>query len=64
LAAIFDIPTSKTDMDGSQVNVVYYESGDLDKIKDYCLRDVVVLARLFLKLKVIHLNGELTVLTA
>lgn len=64
LAAIFDIPTSKTDMDGSQVNIVYYESGDLDKIKDYCLRDVVVLARLFLKLKVIRLNGELTVLTA
>lgn len=64
LAAIFDIPTSKTDMDGSQVNAVYYGSGDLARIKEYCLKDVVVLAKLFLKLKVIRLTSELTVLTA
>lgn len=64
LAAIFEIPTSKTDMDGSQVNSVYYESGDLDRIKEYCQRDVVVLAKLFLKLKAIRLNSDLTVLTA
>jgi DNA polymerase elongation subunit (family B) len=64
LAAIFDIPTSKTDIDGSQVNNVYYESGDLDRIKDYCIRDVIVLAKLFLKLKVIKLNTELTVIGA
>jgi len=64
LAAIFEIPTSKTDIDGSQVNAVYYETGDLNRIKEYCLRDVVVLAKLFLKLKVIRLNSELTVLTA
>jgi hypothetical protein len=64
LAAIFDIPTSKTDIDGSQVNAVYYDLGDLDRIKEYCQRDVIVLAKLFLKLKVIRLNSELTVLTA
>ncbi len=62
LAAIFDIPTSKTDMDGSQVNTVYYLDNDLGKIRDYCLRDVIVLAKLFLKLKVIRLNNELTVI--
>jgi len=64
LAAIFDIPTSKSDMDGSQVNAVYYEEKDLSKIKDYCLRDVVVLAQLFLKLKAIKLNKDLAVVGA
>lgn len=51
LAAIFNIPSSKTDMDGSQVNSVYYKQNDLEKIKTYCTSDVVVLAQLFLKLK-------------
>lgn len=61
LATIFNIPSSKSDMDGSQVNAVYHEQKGLEKIKDYCLRDVVVLAQLFLKLKCIHLEKELIV---
>jgi 3'-5' exonuclease len=51
LAAIFNIPSSKNDMDGSQVNHVYYKEKNLEKIKMYCTRDVVVLAQLYLKLK-------------
>jgi 3'-5' exonuclease len=51
LASIFDIPSSKTDMDGSQVNGVYYQEKNLEKIKDYCVNDVIVLTQLFLKLK-------------
>lgn len=51
LAAIFNIPSSKSDIDGSQVNKVYHVDGDLDKIKNYCLRDVIVLAQLYLKMK-------------
>jgi 3'-5' exonuclease len=51
LAAIFNIPSSKTDMDGSQVNSVYYKDNDLEKISHYCRKDVVVLAQLFLKLR-------------
>jgi hypothetical protein len=53
LAAVFNIPTSKEGIDGSKVNAVYYEEKNLTKIKDYCVRDVVVLAQLFLKLKCI-----------
>ncbi|WP_276367934.1 3'-5' exonuclease [Chryseolinea sp. H1M3-3] len=53
LASIFNIPSSKDGIDGSQVNSVYYKEKNLIKIKDYCVRDVVVLARLFLKLKCI-----------
>ena len=51
LAAIFDIPTSKTMMDGSQVNEVYYKEKDLDKISSYCVGDVVAVAQLFLRMK-------------
>lgn len=51
LAAIFNIPSSKSDMDGSQVNHVYYKEKNLEKIKSYCVSDVVVLTQLYLKLK-------------
>lgn len=51
LAAIFNIPTSKGDIDGSKVNEVYYRDRDLKKISDYCVGDVVVGAQLFLKMK-------------
>ena len=51
LASIFNISSSKDGIDGSQVNSVYYNEGNLTRIKDYCVRDVVVLAQLFLKLK-------------
>jgi 3'-5' exonuclease len=61
LAAVFDIPSSKNGIDGSKVNQVYYEEKDLARIKDYCLRDVEVLAQLFLKLRGIQLEHELVV---
>ncbi|MFD1002277.1 3'-5' exonuclease [Ohtaekwangia kribbensis] len=64
LAAIFNIPSSKNGIDGSKVNQVYYEEKDLARIKDYCLRDVEVLAQLFLKLRGIHLEHELVVQTS
>jgi hypothetical protein len=51
LATIFRIPSSKTGMDGSQVNAVYYTENDLEKIKSYCISDVVVLAQLYLRMK-------------
>ena len=51
LAALFQIPSSKNDIDGSQVNYVYHHDKDLEKISEYCRADVVVLAQLFLKLR-------------
>ena len=50
LATIFDIPSSKSDIDGSMVGQVYYETGDLEKISKYCNQDVVVTAQLLLRL--------------
>ena len=49
LAALFDIPSSKSDIDGSMVNHAYYIDKDLEKIAKYCKQDVVVTAQLFLK---------------
>jgi 3'-5' exonuclease len=64
LATIFNIPSSKSDIDGSQVNAVYHIEKGLDRIVQYCLRDVVVLAQLFLKMKCITLDKELLVQNA
>jgi uncharacterized protein YprB with RNaseH-like and TPR domain len=51
LAAIFNIPSSKGEIDGSQVNEVYYKEKNIKKIADYCQRDVIVVAQLYLKMK-------------
>ena len=51
LTTVFNIPTSKGDMDGSQVNEVYYREKDLRKIVEYCVGDVIAVAQLFLRLR-------------
>jgi len=48
LAAAFGIPSSKEGIDGSEVNPTYYRDKNLEKIKNYCLRDVEVTAKIFL----------------
>lgn len=58
LAAIFNIPTSKGVMDGSQVNEVYYKEKDLKKISVYCVGDVIAVAQLYLRLKGLPLIPE------
>lgn len=64
LAAIFNIPSSKNGIDGSQVNSVYYKEKDLEKIKDYCVSDVVVLTQLYLRMKGLPLIAEKNILQA
>lgn len=51
LAAIFDIPTPKDDIDGSMVGHVYWQENDLDRIRIYCEKDVVTVLHLFQKLR-------------
>ncbi|MEM1407443.1 MAG: 3'-5' exonuclease [Bacteroidota bacterium] len=58
LASVFGIESSKTGLDGSMVNETYYRDGGLNKIAEYCVEDVVVLARIFLKLKSIDSDLE------
>jgi predicted PolB exonuclease-like 3'-5' exonuclease len=46
LTAIFNIPTSKDDIDGSQVGHVYWVENALERICTYCQKDVVATAQL------------------
>ncbi|HET9745742.1 MAG TPA: 3'-5' exonuclease [Chitinophagaceae bacterium] len=50
LAHSLGIPTPKDDIDGSKVWSVYWENGDLERIVNYCQKDVVTVAQIFLKL--------------
>ncbi len=51
LAAIFGIESPKDDIDGSQVWSTYWIDKDLERIKTYCMKDVVTVAQLLLKFK-------------
>lgn len=50
LTTIFNVPSPKEDIDGSQVGQVYWNEDNLEKIVAYCQRDVEAVAQLFLKL--------------
>ncbi len=49
LAAVFDIPTPKDDIDGSQVWKVFWVDRDLPRIVTYCCKDVLTVAQIFRK---------------
>ena len=49
LSAIFEIPTPKDDINGSDIHRVYWADKDLERIKIYCQKDVLTVARLLLK---------------
>ena len=51
LAAIFNIPTPKDDMDGSMVKHVYYHEKELQRIVTYCQKDVITTAQILLRFK-------------
>jgi DNA polymerase elongation subunit (family B) len=46
LTAIFNIPTPKDDIDGSQVGHVYWVENALERICTYCQKDVIATAQL------------------
>ena len=51
LAHVFNIPTPKDDISGADVKHVYYEEKNLERIVDYCEKDTITVARLYLKMK-------------
>ncbi len=51
LAAVFGLATSKDDIDGSEVNGVYYKENDLSRIAVYCTKDVILTGQLFLRMQ-------------
>jgi polysaccharide biosynthesis protein len=51
MAHIFGIPTPKDDIDGSMVAEVYYKEKNLQRIAQYCEKDVLTLANILRKLR-------------
>jgi 3'-5' exonuclease len=58
LAALFNIPSSKVELSGDQVNYTYHHQNDLIQIARYCREDIIVLAQLFLKIQALDLVKE------
>ena len=50
LAHTLGIPTPKDDIDGSMVWSVYWNDKNLDRIVQYCQKDVITVAQVFLKI--------------
>ncbi|WP_263601972.1 ribonuclease H-like domain-containing protein [Chryseobacterium sp. PET-29] len=51
LAHVFKVPTPKDDIDGSMVSSIYYIEKDLQRIVDYCEKDVLTLANIFRRMR-------------
>ncbi|HVK97459.1 MAG TPA: 3'-5' exonuclease [Flavisolibacter sp.] len=50
LAKVLGIPSPKDDIDGSMVNSVYWLEKNLERIVEYCQKDVITLAQVLLKM--------------
>lgn len=51
LAKCFGIPSPKEDLDGSLVGPIYWQHKDLERIANYCKKDIITTAQIFMKYK-------------
>ena len=51
LTNVLGIPSPKDDIDGSQVYEVYYKQKDISRIVEYCEKDTIAVAQIFLRLR-------------
>lgn len=58
LCAVFEIPTPKDDIDGSQVSQVFWEEDNVERIAIYCEKDVLATGQLFMKYNLQNLIEE------
>ncbi|CAI8326365.1 MAG: Uncharacterised protein [Bacteroidetes bacterium MED-G17] len=49
LATLFDIPSPKSDISGSDIYNVYYKQNDVERIKNYCQQDVRTLVQVYFR---------------
>jgi hypothetical protein len=49
LTTIFNIPSPKDDIDGSQVYHVYWNEKNLERIVKYCQKDTLAVAQILLR---------------
>lgn len=50
LATVLGIPSPKNDIDGSQIHDTYWNKKDIKRICEYCERDVLTTAKVFLRI--------------
>lgn len=64
LAAVFNLPSPKENMDGSMVKDLYYHKKDLKRIAQYCQSDVITTAQILLKFKLLPIitSDRITIL--
>lgn len=58
LATLMNIPDVENRLEGQDVNKIYHEEGDMTQITQGCMRDIEILAKLFLQLNQIPINLE------
>ena len=64
LTAIFDIPSPKDDIDGSQVGVTFWNEEDgLERITAYCEKDVLATAQLYMRFSLSPLIDDANVIS-
>ncbi len=51
LLNVFGIASPKDDIDGSEVNAVFWRENELERIVKYCEKDVIAVAQLFLRFR-------------
>ena len=51
LTDVFGVSSSKDDIDGSEVKNIFWKEKDLQRISNYCSKDVLALAQVYLKMK-------------
>ncbi|MBX3102717.1 MAG: ribonuclease H-like domain-containing protein [Bacteroidetes bacterium] len=50
LATLLQVPTPKSDIDGSQVSGIFWQQGDINRIAAYCERDVAATISVLLRM--------------
>lgn len=58
LATLLNIPHVEERLEGKEVNRIYHEEQDMERIVQGCMRDIEILAKLFLQLNQIPINLE------
>lgn len=58
LCGVFNIPTPKDDIDGSQVGTTYWDQDDIERIQVYCRKDVVATAQVLLSYRMTPIMRE------
>jgi len=58
LAHLLKVPTPKNDIDGSDVSNVFWQDDDLNRIAEYCKKDVITVTQLLMRFKQLPLLNE------